>query len=61
MYLVNFDPETGRVLGAGLVADEVLPKTLPAGTIAVDKLPEGRATDYTYRDGAFVKAEEATA
>lgn len=60
MYLVNFDPETGRVIGAGLVADEVLPQTLPAGTIAVDKLPEGRATDYIYQDGAFVKAEEAT-
>lgn len=59
MYLVNFDPETGRVIGAGLVAEEVLPKTLPAGTIAVDSLPEGRATDYIYQDGAFVKAGDS--
>lgn len=54
MYLVNFDPASGRVLGAGLVDDSVLPKTLPEGTVAVESLPEGRATDYFYRDGQFV-------
>lgn len=57
MYLVNFDPDTGRVLGAGLVDDSVLPKVLPAGTVAVENLPAGRASDYLYRDGQFVKAE----
>ena len=57
MYLVNFDPATGQVLGAGLVDDSVLPKTLPAGTVAVESLPVGRASEYLYRDGQFVKAE----
>lgn len=55
MYLVNFDPATGQVLGAGLVDDSVLPKTLPEGTVAVESLPAGRATDYTYTGGQFVK------
>ena len=59
MYLVNFDPATGQVLGAGLVDASVRPKTLPEGTIAVDSLPEGRATDYIYQDGAFVKAGDS--
>lgn len=59
MYLVNFDPETGRVIGAGLVADEVLPKTLPAGTVAVETLPAGRASDYLYQNGHFVKAGDS--
>ena len=57
MYLVNFDPATGRVLGAGLVDASVRPKTLPEGTGAVETLPAGRASDYLYRDGQFVKAE----
>ncbi len=58
MYLVNFDPATGRVLGAGLVDESVLPKTLPEGTVAVETLPEGRASDYLYQNGQFVKAGE---
>lgn len=57
MYLVNFDPATGRVLGAGLVDDSVLPRTLPEGTVAVESLPAGRASDYLYRNGRFVPAE----
>lgn len=57
MYLVNYDPATGRVLGAGLVDDSVLPKTLPEGTAAVETLPAGRAADYLYQNGQFVKAE----
>ena len=57
MYLVNFDPATGRVLGAGLVDDSVLPATLPAGTVAVESLPAGRASEYLYQNGQFVKAE----
>lgn len=57
MYLVNFDPGTGRVLGAGLVDDSVLPKTLPEGTVAVESLPAGRAFDYLYRNGRFVPTE----
>lgn len=56
MYLVNFDPGTGRVLGAGLVDASVLPRTLPEGTVAVESLPAGRATDYSYQNGQFVKA-----
>ena len=56
MYLVNFDPATGRVLGAGLVDDSVLPKALPEGTAAVESLPAGRASDYLYQSGQFVKA-----
>lgn len=59
MYLVNFDPGTGRVLGAGLVDDSVLPKTLPEGTVAVDALPAGHASDYLYQNGQFVKAGES--
>lgn len=57
MYLVNFDPATGQVLGAGLVDESVLPKTLPEGTVAVESLPAGRASDYLYRNGRFVPAE----
>lgn len=57
MYLVNFDPATGRVLGAGLVDDSVLPKALPEGTVAVESLPAGRASEYLYQNGQFVKAE----
>ena len=57
MDLVNFDPATGRVLGAGLVDDSVLPKALPEGTVAVESLPAGRASDYLYQNGQFVKAE----
>ena len=57
MYLVNFDPATGRVLGAGLVDDSVLPKTLPEGTVAVESLPAGRASEYLYQNGQFVPAE----
>lgn len=57
MYLVNFDPATGQVLGAGLVDASVLPKTLPEGTVAVETLPAGRASDYLYRNGRFVPAE----
>ena len=58
MYLVNFDPATGQVLGAGLVDESVLPKTLPEGTVAVEALPAGRASDYLYQNGQFVKAGE---
>lgn len=58
MYLVNFDPETGRVLSAGQVADEVIPEVLPEATVVVDKLPEGRAADYSYTHGAFTKTKE---
>ena len=54
MYLVNFDPATGRVLGAGLVDESVLPE----GTVAVEALPAGRASDYLYQNGQFVKAGE---
>ena len=57
MYLVNFDPATGQVLGAGLVDASVRPKTLPEGTVAVETLPAGRASDYLYQNGQFVKAE----
>ena len=57
MYLVNYDPATGRVLGAGLVDDSVLPKALPEGTVAVESLPADRASEYLSRDGQFVKAE----
>ena len=57
MYLVNFDPGTGRVLGAGLVDASVLPKNVPEGTVAVETLPAGRASDYLYRNGRFVPAE----
>lgn len=57
MYLVNFDLGTGRVLGAGLVDDSVLPKTLPEGTVAVESLPAGRASEYLYQNGQFVPAE----
>ena len=32
MYLVNFDPATGRVLGAGLVDDSVLPSGVTSYT-----------------------------
>ena len=58
MYLVNYDPATGQVLGAGLVDESVLPKALPEGTVAVETLPEGRATGYLYQNGQFVKAGE---
>ena len=60
MYLVNFDPATGQVLGAGLVDASVLPKTLPEGTAAVETLPAGRASDYLYQNGHFVKAGDST-
>ena len=59
MYLVNFDPTTGQVLGAGLVDASVLPKTLPEGTVAVETLPAGRASDYLYQNGQFVKAGDS--
>ena len=59
MYLVNFNTETGRVLSAGLIAAEVLPRVLPEGTVAVDQFPEGRATDYRYTGGKFIKITEA--
>ena len=59
MYLVNFDPATGQVLGAGLVDARVLPKTLPEGTVAVETLPAGRASDYLYQNGQFVKAGDS--
>ncbi len=59
MYLVNFDPATGQVLGAGLVDASVLPKTLPEGTVAVETLPAGRASDYLYQNGQFVKAGDS--
>ena len=59
MYLVNFDTATGRVLGAGLVDASVLPKTLPEGTAAVETLPAGRASDYLYQNGQFVKAGDS--
>ena len=59
MYLVNFDPATGQVLGAGLVDASVLPKTLPEGTVAVESLPAGRASEYLYQNGQFVKAGDS--
>lgn len=59
MYLVNFDPATGQVLGAGLVDASVLPKTLPEGTVAVETLPAGRASDYLYQNGQFVKVGDS--
>ena len=57
MYLVNFDPGTGRVWGAGRGDASGLPQPRPAGTVAVESLPAGRASDYLYRNGRFVPAE----
>lgn len=48
MYVLNLNPETNRILSAG-----IMPKP-PAGAVLVDTLPDGDITDYLYVDGAYV-------
>ena len=47
MHLI-LEPETGRVLSAGLYAKP------PADAVGVEGIPDGNLMDYLYKDGEFV-------
>lgn len=47
-YVLNIDPETNRVLSAGIMPHP------PADALMVDTLPDGDLLDYLYINGEYV-------
>ena len=47
-YVLNCDPETKRILSAGIMLKP------PADAVLVDELPEGDTYDYLYVNGEYI-------